>query len=285
MTPRVRIDRLRAGLYQVLGAELAPAGVSWGRGSHPQHDEGQDWASLQILQGPSPYRWSRARGHLVNAVASSVITVAEVAEEGDSAFATVNLQRFRFDLGEEDNAETARDGLIALIVAALGTYGVNAVAVPYDEEDPEAITGRFTVTGDTAVDLYQVSAEGAASAVNTAGVALEFTSGLAYSRIELQTFSKTPETGAAELAAAAQIALLTTQTSDRLYAEYAVALGDRSAGITDLSQIADGDWESRASLVFGAFQLGVNVKLADVIETVNVRTNVGDVVVTLTAPF
>ncbi len=240
-TPPIRLDLLKTGLFTVLGAELAPSKIGWGRGSVPQGQQTRDWASLQVLSGPTAQRQGRARGEVIYAVASAVITIDPAVREDDTALADVNGQRFRYDVPESADGESVRDALLAAIVLALGGYGVSAETVG---------TLAFVLRGAKPADLWRVKCGGRASCAVFNGPPLEFTSGQAYARVELQTFSKEPVTGAMGLATQAQTALLTPQVSEALFG-YGLSLSDRDGAIADLSAIADGGWESRAAFTFG----------------------------------
>ena len=278
MSP-VRLDRMRTGLYRALSAELAPAVVQWGRGNVPDAALGDRWLSLQLIGGPSPWRWTRARGRAIPRILGATLTVGAVAE-GDVVILEVNRVAVRVDVPADGSAESTRDALLAGLE---GEPGVASCALGSDalRIEPSAPGG-----------LWDVRAEGAALTLDLGTgdqALLAFTSGLYQVRIEVQTFARSaaqpPDVhGAQELASAAQHALCTSEVSEALYAA-GVGLGDRNAPLVDLSAIAGPYWQSRAAFVFSAFLLGTSARAVTTVEAVEtlVQGRIEDVIVQI--PF
>jgi hypothetical protein len=303
MTPAVRIDMLERGLFEAFATALPDASVTWGRSSVPQEQLRASWLSLQVLEGPSPFGWSRARGTPVRAIESATVTIDADAEEGDCVVVIVNLQRFRYDLLADEGPEEARDALVDAINEWLEPYGISAAAVAVDPEADPPDPVQLTITRENAVDLWSVAVAGACSFGTpteedpTPGLVyvdpadddavLEFTSGLYMARVEASCFGKEPVHGALSLATTAQHSLLTPALAETLYDRYDIGLAERSNKIVDLSAIADAYWESRSAFTFGCYMRGNSVRVMDTIETINLRMRVSTRVeeLVITVPF
>jgi hypothetical protein len=279
--PVVRLDMLEHGLFEAFSGALPNASVSWGRGQPPKAQLKRDWVSLQVLSGPSPAGWAAARGVAIRPIQTATIEIADAPTENALALVTVNLQRFRYDVQSGDDADAVAVALAALVNDWLSAYGIDAVAVPADE-DAET-PAQLVITGTAVADLWNVRCAGVCSlGADDVGLAyvpdtqLELTSGLYAARVEVQCFSKDAVHGARLLGTEAQTALLTRQVAEALYSTYDIGLADRNAQLTDLSAIADGGWESRAAFTFGVYMRGAKARTMDVIERVNLRMVVGN---------
>lgn len=254
MRAPVRIDRLRLGLFAALGAAAAPSLLQWGRGEPQQEQLPQGYISLQLIAGPSPLGWTRARGRPVVELTEATFTVGAVAED-DVAALQLNNVFFKYDIPAAATPTTVRDALLAMIAAE---PGIAAAASGVD---------AIVVTPLQPGDLWDARAGGVVSVATETDGVLELTAGLYQARIQLDAFHKDPYTGAHELATQAQHALLTKEVSEALWL-YGIALAERNAPIRDLSAIADGYWESRAAFDFSVCMVGATARKIESVDSV-----------------
>lgn len=254
----VRIDRLKAGLYAALSAELDPTEVQWGYSNIDDDELPAAYCSLSILRGPVAVNQGRARSRAIQEPTTTTITIAAPdAGGGELVTAWLNLQRYAYTTAAGDTAQDARDALLALLGAESG-----AVVVTNS-------TDKIDVSPAGTGTLWDVRAAGLASAVTTYSNLLSFASGRYLIEIQLDAYAR-PPLDAADIAGDAYHALLTEEVSSALFADYGVSLGRRNDPPLNNSAIAGGLWESRYTFRFETSMVGGKARALTPIESLDV---------------
>lgn len=270
----IRFDRLQLGLFSTLSDALAPTRVSWAyteQSFETVPDEGL--VSLTISGGPTPVSRQHKRGTLLNPIADVELTVSSLVV-GAKYIVRLNSFDYSTEASALDTVETIRDRLTAAI----------------DGDPLEDVT-----TTDVGVDAFVLTAgsSGAIRSVQlfgplTAGTptidpqSVLVTDGGQEMSITCEAFSKgrEPRSGALTLISRA-MAVLQSEDYVETLRSYGVAIRSKGPAI-DLSAIAGGHWETRASFDFIAAMAATWVRPVDRIETVNATIETGTVSTSLT---
>jgi hypothetical protein len=265
----IRLDRLQLGLYSTLTAALAPVRVSWAYGEQSFEtvpDEGL--VSLNVISGPTPTSRQHKRGTILNPIADVDLTVASL-EIGAKYIVRINEFDYSTEAGALDTVTTIRDRLTSEI----------------DADTLEDVT-----TSDVGIDAFTLTA-GSSGAIRsiqlfgplTAGAptidpqSVLITEGGQEMLINLEAFSKgrEPRTGALTLTS---ISMAVLQSEDYVETLRSYGIAIRSKGPTsNLSALAGGHWESRASFDFVAAMSATWVRPIDRIETVHATIQTGSI--------
>ena len=270
----IRFDRLQRGLFSTLSDALAPTRVSWAyteQSFETVPDEGL--VSLTVSGGPRPVSRQHERGTLLNPISDVVLTVSSVVL-GARYSIRLNCFDYATEATATDTVETIRDRLSGLVNADT-IDDVTATNIGADSID-------LVAGSPGAIVSLQIFGPISAGAPNIDPQSVLVTSGGQEMSITCEAFSKgrEPRFGALTLASRAMAAL---QTFDYVQTLLSFGVAIRSKGpIIDLSAIAGGHWETRASFDFVAAMAATWVRPVDRIETVNATIQTGTISTSLT---
>ena len=270
----IRFDRLQRGLFSTLSDALAPTRVSWAyteQSFETVPDEGL--VSLTVSGGPRPVSRQHERGTLLNPISDVVLTVSSVVL-GARYSIRLNCFDYATEATATDTVETIRDRLSGLVNADT-IDDVTATNIGADSID-------LVAGSPGAIVSLQIFGPIAAGTPNIDPQSVLVTSGGQEMSITCEAFSKgrEPRFGALTLASRAMAAL---QTFDYVQTLLSFGVAIRSKGpIIDLSAIAGGHWETRASFDFVAAMAATWVRPVDRIETVNATIQTGTISTSLT---
>lgn len=270
----IRFDRLQRGLFSTLSDALAPTRVSWAyteQSFETVPDEGL--VSLTVSGGPRPVSRQHERGTLLNPISDVILTVSSVVL-GARYSIRLNCFDYATEATATDTVETIRDRLSGLVNADT-IDDVTATNIGADSID-------LVAGSPGAIVSLQIFGPIAAGTPNIDPQSVLVTSGGQEMSITCEAFSKgrEPRFGALTLASRAMAAL---QTFDYVQTLLSFGVAIRSKGpIIDLSAIAGGHWETRASFDFVAAMAATWVRPVDRIETVNATIQTGTISTSLT---
>lgn len=240
----LRLDRLQIGIGQALTlayGNVASGGplitFSYQEQSFEQVPVG-GLVALTIVSGPAPFLRSGKRGTLLNAVATIPLTVT-TATVGVRYLVRLNDFDYFHDAVGGDSVTTIRDSLIAQIEAdTFETATATTLAADGLTLAADFVGGLRTL---------QVSGPITAGAPVASGSSVLVTEGDQQLLLGIQCFSKNrePFSGALAMIAVAE-ATFQTESMSAVMSRFGVGVAGKGP-VTDLSAIAGGHWETRAS--------------------------------------
>lgn len=257
----LRLDRIQRAMYEPLTDALAPIRVAWGYNEQSWETVPQEGLlSLTMVGGPQPWLRSGKRGTLLNAADSIDLAVTSVSP---SERYVVRLNDFSYftDVQPGDTIDTIRDRLVDL---------VNADELETATASPAGL-GVLRLTADGLGGLRSLTLSGplSADAPVLNGESVLVTEGTQAMLVNMQAFSKgrEPRNGAWAII---QRALAVMQSEDYVGQMTALGVGVWSKGVvSDLSAVAGGHWETRASCDVNISARAVWVRPVARIETVS----------------
>jgi hypothetical protein len=265
----IRLDRLQEALQIILTDALDTAGggpeVLWGYSEAVW--EGVPDSGLVLLTmvgGPQPFIRSGARGTILNAATSIVVTVDSV-EVGKRYIIRLNGFDYRTDAVAGDTVTTIRDRLRAAIEA----------------DDLETATATdagadsITLTADFLGGLRSLQLVGALSSSGLVldGESVLVTEGAQVMLTSIQAFSKGREPRNGAWATISRVmAVFQSEDYVETLRRFGVGVWTKGAA-TDLSAIAGGHWESRVSYDLTLAAKAIWVRPVARIENLNTTFN------------
>lgn len=271
-----RVDRLQRGLFEALSGVTDV--VAWNRNDSPKVTG--SLLSMAIVGGPTPRRRQHARGTLL-LPADSLIVRVTAAIENQRIIIELNGFAFRHDVVGGDTIDSIRDALIVDI--AEGEPGLD---VDPDETDGIAIASS-TLGGIRSLRLWGAVEVAEDELSLSASAVLERCGTVAFA-IGLQAYGSKGndargEGHASNVIGRALERLQDPNVTDEL-TRWGVAIGSKGP-ISDISAVAGGRWESRATAPLECTLREVSVSPVESIESVGatIAIQVGEGTVTASA--
>lgn len=263
-----RLDRLQRGLFESLTG-IAPH-IVWTQGQVPRQlvDSGDsgELLSLRLASGPVPVHRAHSHGFTLTPASSIIVTVTG-ATVGTRNVVRLNDFAYYRDTVAGDTVATVRNVLLAAIQE--GESG--AVTATASGAAGILLAGDF-LGGLRSLELVgQLTSSGAVISGDSVIVSERTMSHL----VTLQAFSRgrEPRTGAVALLDLALDELRAPDVSEEL-SRYGLGVWDYGAPV-DLSAIAGGNWESRASADLTISARSVAVRSVHEIDSVGITVSVG----------
>lgn len=265
-TTRVHLERLQAGLTELVRTLVPAATVVWAPSEFPRAAGAELMIACRLLAGPDSDATggdSRTPCTLPMAATIQILNVTA----GESILLCASGRRFEYVIQPGDDVPMVRDGLLAAINAEPGSLidaTFEPAATPVPDPDP-AVEDLITIEALELGDLYKValrqSTPGLVSMTTT-----ETGDGLAQSVdvrswIELQAFAtdRTPRGGAA--AALSQIkGRLKLPVATEILERYGLAVTGTPGRIVTLDALSGPAWQSRSAVTFYVSQLSLAVE-------------------------
>lgn len=263
----IRFDRLQRGLYLALtGVALgtSPAAVLWSKTQAPRASVPGDLLALSMLAGPSNDRWP-ASGVILDAAGAIELTVTG-ATPGVLSIVRLNGFDYRFESAGGDNPTTIRNELVKQIRDG------EAGAVTVDNVGAAGM--RLGATRAGGLRSLRILGELEAGDPEP-GETVEVKECSTTTLVSLQAFTRglEPRVSAAALLSRA-IDQLRGADAIELLDRYGLAMRD-VGGIVDLSAIAGGNWESRASVDLTVAAMSSSVRSLGTVESMSLEVSVG----------
>lgn len=255
-TRHVHIERLQAGLVELIRTIVPAATVVWAPSEFPRGAAADLIVACRLLAGPDddPIGGAAATPCTLPLTATLTINAATV---GESIALHASGRRFEYTIETGDTITDVRDGLLAAIAAAPGSL-VDATFVA-------SSTNAIAIAALELGDLYQLrvrqSTPGlAALVVNTTGAGLAQSVDVR-SWIELQAFSTSRAPRAGAPAALAQIlGRRNLPVSMTILERYGLAFTGAPGRVVGLDALSGPAWQSRSAVTLYVSQVGLVVE-------------------------
>ncbi len=260
----LRLDRVQQGLFEAL-ADATDVDVGWSYSEVPQESLTAGFVSLTMVGGPGPFIRKHRRGRTLQPIDDVTLTIGLLEEErigivlndfnyfvDTNPLMTINAVRLDLlnQINDANNIEpvTASNGGPAELILTADFLGAIASLSIYGES--------LTAGTPTLNDDFVLVTEGTQTML-----------------VNVQAYAKErePRLGAWSIIQQC-IAALQTEDLVELLRRFGVGIWDHSSPI-DLSAIAGGHWETRASFDLTLSARARWVRPVDVIETVTGTVN------------
>lgn len=266
VTP-LRLDRVQLALVSILDEACNPLGAHWGYTEPTREQLPEGYVTLTMADGPGPFHRQGKRGTELTPI-DTVTIVVDSVEVGKRYGIELNGFNYFTDGVGGDTVDTIRDRLVAAIVADT-------------EETASAAAGgagEVDLSANFLGGIRWLSIYGALSSTNLVRAAdsVLVVDGTQTMLVNIQAYHKQrePRNGAWALIQQCVAALQSEDLVERLR-RYGVGVWDKAQPL-DLSAIAGGHWESRASMDVTLAARASWVRPVSTIETVEATITAKD---------
>ncbi len=267
-TNPVRLDRLEAGITAYLDLVLPDAVNVWSPAKRvPSPSDGDLHARASLVTGPTVRSGDVNESTFPLPLPSeAVLSVPSGIDVGNSLIAEVSGRRFVYDVQAGDDAEAARDGLLALMNPAY-----------IDAEFVATGTDQITITPTALGDLYNVDAHGSLTVSTTDTLcAVQFDQNDCGVEIMIHSLNRYPSTGAAA-AMARVLGRLRLPASRRIFESFGLTVYPGAP--VDLTSLSGPEWLSKNAATLTVSMVSVAAEAVPTIQgaNLNMSTDVGSI--------
>lgn len=264
IAPPLRLDRLQRGLFEVF-AEATGVDVHWGFSEVLQTQLTETFVALTMIGGPTPNLRKHRHARALHPIESVTLTVT--LDVGTRVGIILNAFNYFTDIVAGDTVSTVRNRLIADInhstntaeTATAAAFAVGAIDLTAD-----------MLGGITSLAIYGSITVGVPT-LSIDAVLLDETTHNVLVNVQAYSRGREPLGGAWVPISQCQAALRSELFVEALRA-YGLAVWDTGTP-TDLSNIAEGHWETRVSFDLVLALRSRTVERVDTIETLSLELN------------